>query len=183
MFGNKHKGCSLQGIISIALGEKDKGLAMLEQYNKENHTLVEMRSPSENLRRRHAREHARDIYNEVSLHREEYYQNVMGIDSDHTDKIEHVQVTTCGTRFTTASRREVKVWTLKPEIECLFTIELEEREENQIVEQRVLASLSADGSKLIVYERITLQLTLYNIKLREPREDDRYEMAGEIDVV
>jgi hypothetical protein len=46
----------LEGIINIALGEKFKGLAILEQYNKENQSLVELKNPSENLRRRRARE-------------------------------------------------------------------------------------------------------------------------------
>lgn len=33
VFTNKHKGHSLEGIINIALGEKEEGLKILETYN------------------------------------------------------------------------------------------------------------------------------------------------------
>lgn len=105
IFQNKHKGHSLEGIIMIALGEKVEGLGILEAYNKDNHQLVELQNPSENLRRRRAREHARDIYNEVSLHRDEYFQNVFEIESEHACKIEHIQVAQCGSRFVTTCRQ------------------------------------------------------------------------------
>lgn len=125
IFQNKHKGHSLEGIIMIALGEKVEGLGILEAYNKDNHQLVELQNPSENLRRRRAREHARDIYNEVSLHRDEYFQNVFEIESEHACKIEHIQVAQCGSRFVTTCRQQVKIWQLKPEIKLLVSIDLE----------------------------------------------------------
>jgi len=33
VFNNKHKGHSLEGIIKIALGEKEDGLKVLEKFN------------------------------------------------------------------------------------------------------------------------------------------------------
>ena len=62
VFPNKHKGRSLEGIINIAIGNKKAGLEMLEKYNKKNAHLLEIVNPSENLRRRKARESAKDMY-------------------------------------------------------------------------------------------------------------------------
>lgn len=198
IFSNKHKGHSLEGIIKIATGDKVEGLAILEAYNKDNHQLVELQNPSENLRRRRAREHARDIYNEVSLHRDDYFQSQFDIDSEHRGKIEHIQVDQSGSRFVTTCREQVKIWQLKPEIELLVSIDLEledddfdddDEEEHvpkaqkQIDEQRTIASLSSDGTKLIVYERITLELTYYTINLKAENEEEQYELAGLIDVI
>lgn len=73
VFKNKHKGHSLQGIICVALGEKDKGLKLLDMFNRDNKEVAVMANASENLRRRRAREHAREIYHEVSLHRDDYF--------------------------------------------------------------------------------------------------------------
>jgi hypothetical protein len=68
VFKNKHKGHSLQGIISIALGDKKKGINMLEAFNnkKIEPSLVSYKDPSENLRRKRAREYALEVYQEVN---------------------------------------------------------------------------------------------------------------------
>ena len=63
------------------------------------------------------------------MHRDQYFENVMNVPSEHDEAIEHIQVAPCGTRFTTTSRHEVKIWSLKPEIKCLVSIPLEDRED------------------------------------------------------
>ena len=75
VFLNKHKGRSLEGIIKIALGEKEEGLQILEQFNDEQKQNVVAFDPSENLRRKNARKNARDIFNEVNLHKDIFFQN------------------------------------------------------------------------------------------------------------
>ena len=78
VFKNKHKGHSLQGIISIALGDKKKGIQILEAFNnkKVEASLVSYDDPSENLRRKRAREHAQEVYQEVSLKQDDFFQNM-----------------------------------------------------------------------------------------------------------
>lgn len=62
VFKNKHRGPSLEGIIRIAVGEKKKGLQILEKFNEQQNLKFNINDPSENLRRRRAREHAKEIY-------------------------------------------------------------------------------------------------------------------------
>lgn len=62
VFQNKNKGLSLKGIIHIAIGEKKKGLLLLEQFNDKQKLIFNINDPSENIRRRRAREHAKEIF-------------------------------------------------------------------------------------------------------------------------
>jgi len=72
VFKNQHKGHSLHGIISIALGNKEMGLRILEQFNQQDESrLVE--DPSENLRRKKARELAKDIYREAIQKKDDFF--------------------------------------------------------------------------------------------------------------
>ena len=70
-FGNKFKGRPLEGIVLIALGEKEKGLEILKKFNEL--TKYYTSNDSENLRRRRAREHAREVYHEANLLRHEVF--------------------------------------------------------------------------------------------------------------
>lgn len=70
-FANKFKGRSLEGIIQIALGEKEKGLEILKKFNELTKYLTS--NDSENLRRRRAREHAREVYQEADLLKHEFF--------------------------------------------------------------------------------------------------------------
>lgn len=89
VFNNKHKGHSLEGIINIALGEKEEGLKILESYNNTQKQYVIINDPSENIRRRRAREHAKEIYQEVNLQRAEFFQNNTQV-SGHAQTIESI---------------------------------------------------------------------------------------------
>jgi hypothetical protein len=71
--------------------------------------------PSENLRRRKAREHAKEIAQQVNQHKEEFFQNESR-KTDHVNKITHIQMTRNGRFFTTASRDCVTVWQMTPTI-------------------------------------------------------------------
>lgn len=70
-FSNKFKGRPLEGIVLIALGEKEKGLDILKKFNEL--TKYYTSNDSENLRRRRAREHAREVYHEANLLRHEFF--------------------------------------------------------------------------------------------------------------
>jgi len=56
VFDHLHKGNSLKGIIEIAIGEKASGIEILQEYNKQKEQQTLMNDPSENIRRRKARE-------------------------------------------------------------------------------------------------------------------------------
>jgi hypothetical protein len=63
----------MEGIINIALGEKEEGLRILEKYNDDQKQSTLVNDPSENLRRRRAREYAKEIYHEVNLKRNDFF--------------------------------------------------------------------------------------------------------------
>lgn len=56
VFKNQDKGPSLHGIICIALGEKEDGMQILEKYNAKEQEKLMYNDPSENLRRKRARD-------------------------------------------------------------------------------------------------------------------------------
>lgn len=153
MFTNKQKGHSLEGIIKIALGDKGEGLEVLQAYNQEQRQNIVAVDPSENLRRKNARRLAKEIYEEVSLQKDLFFQN-QEIAGGHGDNIDFVQVTGRGDRFLTTSRRLVKIWQLRPEIKHLKTLELQSNgqdEQECSGYGKVVASLDEEGSTLVVY--------------------------------
>ena len=89
VFNNKHKGHSLYGIINIAIGEKAEGLSILSEYNHQQKASTITNDPSENIRRRKAREYAKEVFEEVNVHRNEYFQNV-SCESGHKSKIDSI---------------------------------------------------------------------------------------------
>ena len=121
------------------MGEKEQGLDILQKFNEL--TKYYTSNDSENLRRRRAREHARDVYQEANLRRHEFFQNC-AIASEHEHKIDQIQISKNGKYFTTTSRSCVKFWQLEPEIKLLKTLELED-EEDAVEEKRVLAALDS----------------------------------------
>ena len=77
-----------------------------------------MNDPSENIRRRKARDQAREIYEEVNIKRQDFFQNQAHF-SEHTEKICQIQFNPNGKYFVTTSRTEIKIWGVYPEIELL----------------------------------------------------------------
>ena len=73
VFKNQHRGVALEGIIRVAIGEKKKGLQILEKFNQQQNLKFNINDPSENLRRRRAREHAKEITQDLDTHRDEYF--------------------------------------------------------------------------------------------------------------
>jgi hypothetical protein len=64
-------------------------LKILEAYNHRQSQVTSFNDPSENIRRRKAREHAKEIYQEVNTRRDDFFQNT-DIKSGHASKIEHI---------------------------------------------------------------------------------------------
>lgn len=160
VFTNKHKGHSLLGIINIALGEKEEGLRILETYNDQQRVSQIVNDPSENIRRRKARENAKEIYQEVNLRRGEYTQNAE-VQTEHQDTIHHIQVTPNGTYMTTASPDQVVVWQLWPEIKALTSVRVQPDEPEE--DMRVVACVDEECTMLAIYERDDLIVKLYNL--------------------
>ena len=63
-FRNKQKGEGLKGLVQIALGEKQQGIQTLESFinKKQDPCLATYTDPSENLRRKRAREIAQEVF-------------------------------------------------------------------------------------------------------------------------
>lgn len=161
VFSNKHKGRSLEGIIKIAIGEKEEGLKILEEFNDLQSQNVIAIDPSENLRRKNARKYAKEIYNEVNLHKDLFFQNTQ-VFSEHQfpydenlkDKVHFIQV--CGNNgnyLVTTSYTSVNIWEMKPELRLLKKIELEKDEEEEEVGgyARTVATLDDSLTWLAVY--------------------------------
>ena len=55
----------------MALGNKEKGLEVLQKFNED--TKFYIPNDSENLRRRRAREHAKEVYHEANLRRDDFF--------------------------------------------------------------------------------------------------------------
>lgn len=69
--------------MNIALGEKGMGLEILNQYLNKQKKLSIQNDPSENVRRRRARDQAKEVVEEVNNRKNEYFQNVTDFYSEH----------------------------------------------------------------------------------------------------
>mmetsp|Transcript_20791 Transcript_20791/g.32052 ORF Transcript_20791/g.32052 Transcript_20791/m.32052 type:complete len:130 (+) Transcript_20791:1240-1629(+) len=126
------------------------GLFVLEQFNKQGESRI-VEDPSENLRRKKAREHARDIYREVSLNKDDFFLNV-DKETEHMYKIDHIQVTKNGKYFTTTSKDAVIIWQLTPEIKLLKRLDLKSKDDEEgedgkpppVPHAKVIANLDND---------------------------------------
>ena len=69
--------------MNIALGEKGMGLEILNQYLNKQKKLSIQNDPSENVRRRRARDQAKEVVEEVNNRKNDYFQNVSDFYSEH----------------------------------------------------------------------------------------------------
>jgi hypothetical protein len=115
----------LEGIINIAIGNKEQGLKILEAFNnqKKEHTLDYYRDPSENMRRTKARINGLEIFKEVNNNKDNFFENHT-VKTEHKNKISHINVTANGRYMTTACIEEVIIWQMEPEIEMVMKIDI-----------------------------------------------------------
>ena len=90
------------------------GLEILSQYLNKQKKLSIQNDPSENARRRRARDQAKEVVEEVNNRKNDYFQNVSDFYSEHLQKIDTIQVNPSGKYFVTTSLHEVKIWQLHP---------------------------------------------------------------------
>ena len=139
-----------------------------------------MQDPSENLRRRRAREHSKEIYQEVNLKRNDFFQNFQQ-DSGHPETICHIQVSNNGKYFTTCSESMVRVWKLIPEVKLLQSINIPQNDDADSC-QNVMACLSNDFSRLVVYERVDLCVMMYGLDFNVETQQDEFMNPMEVDI-
>lgn len=79
----------MEGIVRIALGNRQEGLEILDTFIKHTEETIITPDPAENLRRRHARYNAEELKKDIDLHPENYFQNRQ-LESKHQFKITHI---------------------------------------------------------------------------------------------
>ena len=61
----------MRGIVEIAIGNRNDGLPILESYLREC-KANQVNDPSENMRRKNARKQAQEIYEDITMAKNEY---------------------------------------------------------------------------------------------------------------
>ena len=164
------------------MGEKNEGIQILKK-----HLLEENKGMSEGLGfssigspRIEERKDLRDLFQEIQLHKDNYFQNVSA-ESNHDSKVDYIQVNPSWKYFASSSKDCVNIWSLTP-LKHILKINMEESK----VSDKIIAAIDLDGKLVAVYKRFETFISLYEIDLEEKRAsapktiDIKHELGREV---
>lgn len=109
VFTVKGKGQALQCQLKVAMGERDEGKKMMQEYVKEASLKEDDMRKAQNLKWIKQLESGRELLAYIDQNPQEFSQN-FSVPSGHENKIEHIGFSRNSNYFVTTSKECVKAW-------------------------------------------------------------------------